>query len=149
MLNANLRQAVKVWPLLSHMVFVPHTEAEYERAVVLLEQLIDEVGEDEDHALASLMETVGSLIDAYEREHFSEPIGSPIGALKLLMEEHRLESNDLSELGDESSAKQILAGEQILTWPQVYALSTRFHVSPSVFIEDYQKLHTDALFPST
>ncbi|MGB0388992.1 MAG: helix-turn-helix domain-containing protein [Ardenticatenaceae bacterium] len=138
MLSANLRQAVTVWPLLSNMVFVPHTEAEYERAVALLEQLIDEVGEDQDHPLASLMETVGTLIEAYEREHFPEPIGSPIGALKLLMDEHGLEPSNLSELGDEPSAQQILAGKQKLTWPQIYALGVRFHVSPSVFVDDYQ-----------
>lgn len=32
------------------------TETEYQRAVALLDSLIDEVGEDESHPLASLME---------------------------------------------------------------------------------------------
>jgi HTH-type transcriptional regulator/antitoxin HigA len=34
--------------------------------------LVDEVGEDEMHPLASLMEIVGVLIEKYEDEHVSE-----------------------------------------------------------------------------
>jgi len=44
----------------------------YERAVSLLDDLIDEVGEDEDHPLASLMEVLGVLIEKYEDEHVPE-----------------------------------------------------------------------------
>ena len=134
MLSANLRQAVKVWPLLSNVVFVPHTEAEYEQAVSLLEQLIDEVGEDESHPLASLMETVGTLIESYEAQHFPEPVGTPIGALKMLMEEHDLQPADLPEFGDQSTAREILEGKRSLTAAQIHAFSRRFHVSPLVFV---------------
>ncbi|EDZ66265.1 hypothetical protein NOC27_2945 [Nitrosococcus oceani AFC27] len=54
------------------MIYVPHTEEEYERLVSFLDSLIDEVGEDEAHPLASLMEIVGVLIERYEEEHVSE-----------------------------------------------------------------------------
>jgi len=37
-----------------------------------LDGLIDEVGEDESHPLASLMEIVGVLIEKYEDEHVPE-----------------------------------------------------------------------------
>ena len=37
-----------------------------------LDRLIDEVGEDETHPLASLMELVGVLIERYEDEHVPE-----------------------------------------------------------------------------
>ena len=47
---------------------------EYYRIVALLDHLIDEVGEDEDHPLASLMEVLGVLIERYEAEHVSELI---------------------------------------------------------------------------
>ena len=53
-------------------VFVPHTEAEYDRLVSLLDRLVDEVGEDESHPLASLMEIVGVLIEKYEDEQVPE-----------------------------------------------------------------------------
>jgi hypothetical protein len=40
--------------------------------VALLDSFIDEVGEDESHPLASLMEVVGVLIEKYEDEHVPE-----------------------------------------------------------------------------
>ncbi|HLJ81341.1 MAG TPA: hypothetical protein VKT52_07650 [Ktedonobacterales bacterium] len=51
---------------------VPRTEAEYQQLVTLLDALIDHVGEDESHPLASLMEVVGALIERYEDEHVPE-----------------------------------------------------------------------------
>jgi HTH-type transcriptional regulator/antitoxin HigA len=40
--------------------------------VALLDQMIDEVGEDETHPLASLMEVIGVLIERYEDEYVPE-----------------------------------------------------------------------------
>jgi len=51
---------------------VPHTEQEYKEAVFLVDNLIDEVGENEAHPLASLMEVLGLLIEKYEDEHVPE-----------------------------------------------------------------------------
>lgn len=57
---------------LAGTVFVPHTEDEYRRLVALLDSLTDEVGEDESHPLASLMEIVGVLIEKYEDDRVPE-----------------------------------------------------------------------------
>jgi len=54
------------------VVFVPHTNEECRRLVAILDHLINEVGEDESHPLASLMEIVGLLIEKYEDEHVPE-----------------------------------------------------------------------------
>jgi HTH-type transcriptional regulator / antitoxin HigA len=43
-----------------------HNEEDYTKAVSLLDSLIDSVGENEKHPLASLMELVGVLIEQYE-----------------------------------------------------------------------------------
>ena len=51
---------------------VPRTEAEYRQLVVVLNALIDRVGEDETHPLASLMDVVGELIAQYEDAHVPE-----------------------------------------------------------------------------
>jgi len=53
---------------------VPHTEHEYDRLVQMLDTLIDVVGEDETHPLASLMEVISVLIEKYEDEHVPELI---------------------------------------------------------------------------
>lgn len=74
MQNLDLNLTVNAWSTLSENVFVPHTEEEYNRIVALLDSLIDEIGEDESHPLASLMEVLGVLIEKYEAEHVSELI---------------------------------------------------------------------------
>ena len=72
MLSQDIAKTASVWPSLADTVFVPHTEAEYNQLVTLLDGLIDEVGEDENHPLASLMEILGVLIEHYETEHVPE-----------------------------------------------------------------------------
>lgn len=62
----------RVWPDLAPWLFVPYSEEEYQRLVALLDSLVDRVGEDETHPLASLMEIVGTLIEQYENGHISE-----------------------------------------------------------------------------
>ena len=48
------------------MLYICRKEKQYENLVALLDDLIDEVGENESHPLASLMEVVGVLIERYE-----------------------------------------------------------------------------------
>ena len=55
-----------------YIIFLPHTEEQYQELIVFLDSLIDLVGEDELHPLASLMEIVGVLIERYEDEHVPE-----------------------------------------------------------------------------
>ncbi|MBA3762209.1 MAG: hypothetical protein H0X04_02550 [Chthoniobacterales bacterium] len=62
-------QMTKAWPPLSRAVRVPHTETEYRELVELLDHLTEEVGEDEDHPLASLMDVLAVLIERYEDEN--------------------------------------------------------------------------------
>ncbi len=69
---AELENVTKAWPPISRAVRVPHTEKDYRDLVQLLDGLIDEVGEDENHPLASLMDVLGVLIQKYEDEHFPE-----------------------------------------------------------------------------
>lgn len=72
---AELNPAFKAWPGLAGVVYVPHSEEQYRGLVAVLDRLIDEVGEDESHPLASLMEVVGALIERYEEEHVAELSG--------------------------------------------------------------------------
>jgi len=51
---------------------IAHTDAGYARLVAVLDALIDQVGEDEAHPLASVMEVIGVLIECYEDEHMPE-----------------------------------------------------------------------------
>lgn len=69
MSTSEMESVERLWPDLASWLFVPHSEEEYQRLVELLDSLIDRVGEDESHPLASLMEVVGTLIERYEDEH--------------------------------------------------------------------------------
>ena len=69
---AELEKVTKAWPPISRAVRVPHTEADYRGLLELLDRVTDEVGEDEDHPLASLMDVLGVLIQKYEDEHVPE-----------------------------------------------------------------------------
>jgi HTH-type transcriptional regulator / antitoxin HigA len=72
MQTLDVNQATQAWSSLAGAIFVPHSNEEYRRLVAILDGLIDEVGEDESHPLASLMEIVGVLIEKYEDEHVPE-----------------------------------------------------------------------------
>ena len=69
MLRHNIGGAL-AWNALTGMVYVPHTEDEYRRLVALLDDLIDEVGENETHPLASLMEIIGVSLSIMKMNMF-------------------------------------------------------------------------------
>ena len=64
-----IKKTKTAWPSLAETLYVPHNQTQYWALVTLLDELIDEVGEDEGHPLASLMEVIGVLIEKYEDEH--------------------------------------------------------------------------------
>ena len=122
------------WAQIGEVLSVPHTEAEYLRISALLDLVVDEVGEHDSHPLASLMETLGTLVDAYEREQVRELPGSPVAVLRFLMDEHELNQSDLPEVGSQGVVSEVLRGRRQLNVRRVRALSERFGVSPAVFI---------------
>jgi HTH-type transcriptional regulator / antitoxin HigA len=109
-------------------------EQEYDRAVERLNRLLDEVGADEQHPLYTLLDTLGTLIHAYEEEHHPIPECSGVDVLSFLMEEHDLTQSDLPEIGSQGVVSEILRGKRELNVRQIRALAKRFHVSPGVFI---------------
>jgi HTH-type transcriptional regulator/antitoxin HigA len=74
MTATNFDTITSLWPSLAPVLFVPHTEAEYNRLVTILDRLIDLIGENEMHPLASYMEVIGVLIEKYEDDHIPEVV---------------------------------------------------------------------------
>jgi HTH-type transcriptional regulator/antitoxin HigA len=109
-------------------------EAEYDRAVATLNELLDEIGTDEEHPLYGLLDTLGTVISAYEVEHLTLPEDSGGAVLAYLMEEHDLRQSDLSEVGSQGVVSEILSGKRELNVRQIRALAARFGVSPAVFV---------------
>ena len=133
-MNTQLEKIAKIWPGIQNIFSVPHNHKEYKRLVHILDGLIDEVGENETHPLASLMETLGSLIESYEAQNIPEIEGSPSGALKTLMEDHGLKQSDFSEIGSQGVISEILSGKRQFNVRQIKLLSEIFKVSPAVFM---------------
>lgn len=133
-MNKQIEQIAKVWPTVQSVFSVPHNDKDYRNLVSLLDGVIDEVGENENHPLASLMESLGSLIETYEATHVKEPEGTPIETLKTLMAEHGCRQTDLKEIGSQGVVSEILKGKRSLNIRQVKALSKKFNVSPAVLM---------------
>jgi HTH-type transcriptional regulator/antitoxin HigA len=133
-MNTQLEKIAKIWPGIQSIFSVPHNQNEYNRLVHILDGLIDEVGENESHPLASLMETLGSLIESYEVQNIPEIEGSPRDALNTLMEEHDLKQSDFPEIGSQGVISEILSGKRQFNVRQIKLLSNRFNVSPAVFM---------------
>jgi HTH-type transcriptional regulator/antitoxin HigA len=72
MSTEQLNKAFAVWPQVEPVLRVPHNDREYRQLVKQLDRLVDEVGEDENHPLASMMEVIGVLIEKYEDENVAE-----------------------------------------------------------------------------
>lgn len=99
-----------------------------------LNTLLDEVGTNECHPLYGLLDTLGTLIRAYEEEHFKDPEPCGPEMLRYFMAEHGLKQSDLPEVGSQRAVSEVLRGKRELTAKQIRALAGRFHVSPAVFI---------------
>ena len=115
-------------------LFAIRDEKEYDKAIATLNALIDEVGTNEQHPLYELLDTLGTVIHAYEEKHHPIPECSGVEVLRLLMEEHQLEPSDLTELGPPSIVLEILNGDRDLTVKHIQALAETFQVSPAVFV---------------
>ncbi|TGL87419.1 helix-turn-helix domain-containing protein [Leptospira congkakensis] len=129
-----IEKVKNVWNDVKDILSVPHTDKQYRKLVKILDELIDEVGNNEKHQLAPLLETVGNLIEEYENDHFIQPNAEPIEVLKFLMEENNLTQKDLNILGSQGVVSEILNGKRELNVRQIKALAEKFKISPSVFI---------------
>jgi HTH-type transcriptional regulator/antitoxin HigA len=121
------------WPNIEPM-FLIRNEREYDAAVERLNSLLDEVGMDESHPLYGLLDTLGTLIEAYENEHERLPPVSGAKMLQFFMDEHGLRQTDLPEVGSQGVVSEVLSGKRELNVRQIRALARRFDVSPAVFV---------------
>ena len=133
-LDHDLAETIKVWPVVSKVLSNFQTEEQYNKAVKWLDELIEEVSKHEDPLIESLIDTLGTLIKDYEDRNIPEPEPDAIGCLKFLMEEHNLKPSDLQEIGSQEVISEILCEKRQLNVRQIKAFSERFNVSPAVFI---------------
>ena len=110
------------------------TERDYDRAVRRLNNLLDEIGTNVRHPLYGLLDTLGTLLEAYEETHHPLPEVGGAEVLRFFMDEHGLTQSDFAEVGSQGVVSEVLSGKRELNVRQIRALAKRFHVSPGVFI---------------
>jgi HTH-type transcriptional regulator / antitoxin HigA len=118
--------------------FVPlgvlRSEKDYRKAMAMLDEIIDEIGQDEAHPLADLAEALALFIHSYEETHAKIREATGPEVLRLLIEAHGLTQSELPEIGSQGVVSEILSGERELNIRQIRHLARRFGVSPAVFI---------------
>lgn len=110
------------------------TKRDYDKAVEILNQLLDIGAANEKHPLAGLVDTLGVLIGEYDEDHYPAKKISPAAMLKFLMKQRHLKQVDLREIGTQGVVSEILNGKRNLNARQIKALCARFNVSSSVFM---------------
>ena len=128
-----IREIQSHWTVIRPYLSI-RTEDDYDRAVEQMNSLIDIVGTDENHPMYEFLDTLSTLVHAYEETHYPMPTVSGAEVLGYLMEEHGLRQADIPEVGSQGVVSEILSGKRELNVRQIRELARRFHVSPAVFI---------------
>ncbi len=130
----------KQWIPVSELLSPIKNSIDYEEARTLLDQLIDEVGSDENHPLASLLYHLGKVIDDYENDmeelNSIGKKGDAISMIRFLMDQHGMKQTDLKDVfGSQGNVSEVLRGIRDLNLKQIKRLAEKFHVDPAVFID--------------
>ena len=132
-MSVSTKELQENWASIRRILTI-RNEREYDQAVKRLNGLLDEIGTNEKHPLYGLLDTLGTLIHAYEEKHHEIPEASGPEMLRFFMDEHELQTSELPEVGSQRAVSEILRGKRELNAKQIRGLAARFHVSPAVFI---------------
>ena len=115
-------------------VTVVRTKRDYTRATATINILLDEVGDDENHPLAEVLDYLADQVKVYEDEHFPIPDAEPHEVLRFLMEQHGLKQEDLIDCAPQSRISDFLHGRRSISKEVAKNFARRFQVSAEVFL---------------
>jgi HTH-type transcriptional regulator/antitoxin HigA len=132
----DIRAIQSSWAAFDSMVHLRpiRDEAAYDQMVILMNSLLDVVGDDEDHALSGLLDLVGDVVSKYEREHYFIEPADPRDSLRFLIEARGLNQEDLSAIVPQSNLSAILAGKRKISATLAGKLGKFFGVSSALFV---------------
>jgi len=111
-----------------------HTEKENRFYLEKLEELNSRWTE-LTQAERDLYDTLGVLIEDFEKKTYKIRAVTPIEAIKELMAANALKQKDLIGVFETASvASEVLKGKRALTTEHIRRLSRRFNVSPAIFL---------------
>ena len=126
----------QVWMPFKELIGVTsvRTEADYERASAIIEALLDEIGDDEEHPLADVLDYLADQVKVYEDEHFTIPESKPHEILRFLMDQHGLKQEDLADCAPQGRISEILSRKRAISKEVAKNLARRFHVHADLVI---------------
>lgn len=112
-----------------------HDKVDYDNTMEIIDALVGHqlTGEQELY-----LDTLSTLVDAYENEHYAIQANglSPIEALKFLMEQHEMSADDIGRLlGERTLGSKILRQRRKIGLKYAKTLAKKFAVDVSLFID--------------
>ena len=111
-----------------------HTAEDYAQARATMAALLDEVGDNEDHPLAEVLDYFADQVKAYEDKHVQIPEAEPREVLRFLIDQHGLKQGDLDDCAPQSRISDILSGKRSISKAIARQFARRFHVRADVFL---------------
>lgn len=132
----NIKALQKTWSAFDRVARLRpiRNEEEYDRSVLLMNRILDVVGDHEDHALSGLLDLVSELVQDYDASHYAIEASEPREVLRYLMETRGLKQGDLAEILPQSNLSAILAGKRKISATLAGKLAKYFNISPAVFV---------------
>lgn len=115
-------------------VTVVRSAADHARASALIDKLLRDIGDDENHPLADVLDFLSEQVMAWEAEHVAIPEASPAEVLRFLMDQHGLSQTDLADCAPQGRISDYLAGRRAISKTVAKALAARFGVPATVFL---------------
>jgi len=134
--NFDIKMLQKTWMAfdrVAHLRPIRNGE-EYDRTVDLMNNLLDIVGDEENHPLSGLLDLVSELVGDYDTEHFAIEASDPKEVLRYLIETRGLKQGDLVDVVPQSNLSAILAGKRKISATLAGKLAKFFHISPAAFV---------------
>jgi HTH-type transcriptional regulator/antitoxin HigA len=110
------------------------SETDHKKALAEIERLWNAKAGTAEH---DKLEVLGTLVDAYEREHVRIDAPDPVSAILFRMEQQGLTRNDLlSYFGTRSRVSEVLARKRTLTLAMIRALHNGLRIPTDVLVGD-------------
>lgn len=109
-------------------------EIDHARISAMIENLLNEIGDDEAHPLVEVLDFLASQLKEYEDERFPIPEAEPREILRFLMEQHGLRQEDLADCAPQSRISDILNGRRPVSKEIAKKFARRFNVSADLFL---------------
>jgi HTH-type transcriptional regulator/antitoxin HigA len=118
------------------------TEADYQEALQEIESLFDVAP---NTPASDRLDVLATLVEAYEKAHFSIEIPDPIEAIHYYMEARGWSQQDLEPcLGNRAWVAEVLSRQRYLTLEMIRKLNQELGIPAEILIQPYESLQASA-----